>query len=81
MANTTKTSDILAITYLFADGDTRTVNYDNPRSNLTAAEIHAHGQTAVGVLIGDKTGAECIGISKATTTQKTILTLDLTSAS
>ena len=39
MADVVKSSNILKIKLGFADGDTRTINLDNPRNDLTAAKI------------------------------------------
>ncbi len=44
MADTVKNTYILKIKLGFADGDTRTINLDNPRSDLTAAEIYEVSQ-------------------------------------
>lgn len=57
MADKVSTNYQLKIVAGFADGDERTISYENPRSNLTAADIKALDSLAAGVLIGDKYGA------------------------
>lgn len=58
MADKMKTSYQLKLVAGFADGDERTISLDNPRSNVTAADVKAIDSIAAGVLIGDKYGAE-----------------------
>lgn len=55
---TIKTSSSLVLTAEFTDEDTRTITQDNPRSDITAADIASIQSAAQNVLIGDKTGAE-----------------------
>ena len=57
MADKVTQSYQLKIVAGFSDGDERTISYENPRSNLTAADIKALDSLAAGVLIGDKYGA------------------------
>lgn len=79
MADTIKTTNELKLDCAFADGDTRLISLENPKPNLTAADI-------LGVetfmknnnpIIGDKGGADFSGFNSAETVQKTITTLDL----
>lgn len=58
MANTTTQTYQLKIVAGFSDGDERTISFDSPRSDVTAADIKALDSLAAGVLIGDKYGAE-----------------------
>lgn len=79
MADTVKNTYILKIKLGFADGDTRTINLDNPRSDLTAAEIYEVSQFIKNnnLLLGDKYGADSAGILTADIVQSTKTTLDL----
>ena len=63
----------------FYDGDTRTIQVDNPKSNLTAAQINAVvAQMKIDQpIIGDKTGASIVGANKFEIYEKTELKLDL----
>lgn len=54
---TIKTSSTLVLTAEFTDEDTRTISQDNPKSDITAADIASITSAAAGVLIGDKQGA------------------------
>lgn len=58
MADTTKTSYQVKLVAGFADGDERTISFDNPKPNITAADIKSLDSLAAGVIIGDKYGAE-----------------------
>ena len=63
---------ILKIEYYFVDGDTRTQNINNARSDVTASEIREL-QTMIkqgNLLIGDKNQATFGKISKATFIQR-----------
>ena len=79
MADTVKNTYILKIKLGFADGDTRTINLDNPRSDLTAAEIYEVSQFIKNnnLLLGDKYGADSAGILTADIVQSTKTMLDL----
>ena len=79
MDDTVKSSYILKIKLGFADGDTRTINLDNPRNNLTAAEIYEVSQFIKenNLLLGDKYGADSAGILTADKIASTKTTLDL----
>ena len=79
MADTVKSSYILKIKLGFADGDTRTINLDNPRNDLTAAEVYEVSQFIKNnnLLLGDKYGADSAGILTADKIASTKTTLDL----
>ena len=79
MSDIYKQSYILIIKLGFADGDTRTINLDNPRSDLTAAEIYEVSQFIKNnnLLLGDKYGADSAGILTADIVQSAKTTLDL----
>ena len=79
MADTVKSSYILKIKLGFADGDTRTINLDNPRNDLTASEIYEVSQfiKTNNLLLGDKYGADSAGILTADKIASTKTTLDL----
>ena len=67
MSDIIKSSYILKIKLGFADGDTRIINLDNPKDDLTAAEIHELSQFIKNnnLLLGDKNGADSAGILTA----------------
>ena len=79
MSDIYKQSYILKIKLGFADGDTRTINLDNPRNDLTASEIYEVSQFIKNnnLLLGDKYGADSAGILTADIVQSTKTTLDL----
>ena len=79
MADTVKSSYILKIKLGFADGDTRTINLDNPRNDLTATEIYEVSQFIKNnnLLLGDKYGADSAGILFADKIASTKTTLDI----
>ena len=79
MADIYKQSYILKIKLGFADGDTRTINLDNQRNDLTAAEIYEVSQFIKNnnLLLGDKYGADSAGILTADIVQSAKTTLDL----
>ena len=54
---TIKNSSQIVLTAEFADEDTRTITQDNPKSDITAADIASITSAAANVLIGDKQGA------------------------
>ena len=64
----------------FYDGDNRTLTVDDPRSDLTAAEINAFVESmkTSQPLIGDKAGASITGASKFTIVDKVEVKFDLT---
>lgn len=79
MADTRKETYVLKIKLGFADGDTRTINLDNPRSDLTAAEVHQVSEFIKNnnLLLGDKYGADSAGILYADIVESTKITLDI----
>ena len=79
MADIHKESYILKIKLGFADGDTRTINLDNPRNNLQASEIHNLSNFIKNnnLLIGDKYGADSAGILTADIVESAKTILDL----
>ncbi len=85
MRKVNKLSDVYKQTYVlkiklgFADGDTRTINLDNPRRNLTASEIHELSQfiKTNNLLLGDKYGADSAGILTADIVESMKVTLDI----
>ena len=79
MSDIYKQSYILKIKLGFADGDTRTINLDNPRNDLTATEIYEVSQFIKNnnLLLGDKYGADSAGILTADIVQSAKTTLDL----
>ena len=78
MADTTKISKQLKLVAGFNDGDDRTISLDNPRDNITAAEIQA--LPAENAIIGDKAGATFKEWKSAAIVETTVTTLDLASA-
>ena len=79
MADTRKETYILKIKLGFADGDTRTINLDNPRNDLQASEVHQLSQYIKNnnLLFGDKYGADSAGILTADIVESAKTTLDL----
>ena len=79
MADTRKETYILKIKLGFSDGDTRTINLDNPRSDLQASEIYTVSQFIKenNLLLGDKYGADSAGILTADIVESAKITLDL----
>lgn len=82
MADTTSNSQELKIETMFVDGDTRTFNVKNPKSNVSQSDIanlNTYMQTN-NILIGDKYGGRFGKITQASTIDKTTVTLDLESS-
>jgi len=79
MADIYKQSYILKIKLGFADGDTRTINLDNPKNNLQASEVHELSNFIKNnnLLLGDKYGADSAGILTADIVESAKTTLDL----
>ena len=79
MSDIYKQSYILKIKLGFADGDTRTINLDNPRNDLEASEINELSNFIKenNLLLGDKYGADSAGILTADIVQSAKTTLDL----
>ena len=83
MAETVKTTRELKINYGFYDGDYRLETIENPRNDLTSADIGDLSSWLVTnqVVLGDKAGARFVGINEAYIESKTDVTLDLSSQS
>ena len=79
MADTRKETYILKIKLGFADGDTRTINLNNPQPDLEASDIYELSQFIKenNLLLGDKYGADSAGILTADIVESTKTTLDL----
>lgn len=81
MADIVKSKNTLSVENEFADGDTRTINLENPNTaiNLAAAikEIGAFAKTNQ-VILGDKTGAAFKRVKSAKLTNRQTTYLDLT---
>lgn len=79
LADVYKQTYVLKIKLGFADGDTRTINLDNPRRNLTASQIHELSQfiKTNNLLLGDKYGADSAGILTADIVESMKVTLDI----
>ncbi len=69
----------LQFNFGFVDGDTRTVNYPNPRPDLTDNDISTFDTYIINgqYLVGDKFGASSTGINTATIIEYTRVKLDL----
>lgn len=76
MADTTTTTRSLTVVAEFDDGDNRSISIDNPRNNITWANIETLRQYAANVLIGDKAGSNFSRFSSARITNRYTLTLD-----
>lgn len=65
----------LALEVEFADGDTRTITQDNPKDDITTADLEAFQRAASGVLIGDKASSPFSRLKQALrrTTVKTTM--------
>lgn len=63
----------------FYDSDNRTIKIDNPRNDLTAADVNAvvAAMKTSQPIIGDKTGASIVGASSFEILEKTETKLDL----
>lgn len=78
MAHVTKTSKQLKIVAGFEDGDDRTITVENPKSNVTAAQINELKDVAKYALIGDKADAAFTGWKDARIVESTTVYLDIT---
>lgn len=54
---TIKSQSSIVLTAEFVDEDTRTITQDNPKNEITAADIASIQSAAAGVLVGDKQGS------------------------
>ena len=77
MADKVETSKTLKIVAGFADGDERTISIENPRANVTAADIKALDSLASGVIVGDKYGAPFTAFKDAGVYETTKVILDI----
>lgn len=79
MSDSVSSGRELKIEAMFVDGDTRTFNIKEPKSNVDQADI-ANLNTYMqenNILVGDKYGGRFGKITIATTVDKTTTTLDL----
>ncbi|MDO4424548.1 MAG: hypothetical protein Q4D17_02125 [Planctomycetia bacterium] len=76
MADTVTSTQSFTVVAEFDDGDNRSVSIDNPRENITWADVETLKQYAANVLIGDKNGAKFSRFSSARITNRYTLTLD-----
>ena len=79
MADTISSASVLNNILAFDDGETRTVNIDNPKTNLTKAEVedwfnHAKNNN---LLLSEKGGASLAGIKTSQALDRTQTVLDL----
>ena len=77
MADMAKVTHTLKLTAEFVDGDTRVLSFDNPKADLTAAEIDALAPIMVKCLVGDKTSAAFLRWKKASKFDDTKVTFDM----
>lgn len=81
MADKTTTTRTLSMETAYADGDTRTINVDNPNTaiNLGDAVHNLSNFCATNqIILGDKAGAAFTEIKSAKLVTKTKTVLDLT---
>lgn len=79
MADTTKTTYDLKLETIFVDGDTRTFSIKNPKANISQSDIQGLDtyMQENNILVGDKYGGRFGRITKASTVEKTTVSLDL----
>lgn len=79
MADAVSSGRELKIETLFVDGDTRTFNVKDPKSNVDQSDISALNtyMQQNNILVGDKYGGRFGKITLATTVDKITTTLDL----
>ena len=67
MADTVSTKSTLQNVFEFADGDTRTVNIDDPNDNISANDVQAWAAYAVEhqILLGDQNSAALTGLKSS----------------
>lgn len=80
MADIVKTTKQLILVAGFADGDDRTISFDDPKNDITATQINNLKTNAATAIIGDKAGATFTGWKDARVVERTVTTLDLASA-
>ena len=78
-ADTVSSSREGKLVIAFYDSDDRTITVDNPKNNLTAADINAVVQQMIidQPVIGDKTGASIVGANSFKIVEKMETKLDL----
>ena len=79
MADVIKTRGVLQLVAEFADGDDRTLTFDNPKVNLTASEINsvAAYAKANNLILGDKLAANFTRFKSAKKVTTTTRCLDI----
>lgn len=79
MADIVKEKNTLSLEMEFTDGDTRTINFDNPKDNLAASQINSLGSFMAEnkLVVGDKAGADVMRFKTAKITRGTTTYLDL----
>jgi len=77
MADTVKYSRAIKLLAGFTDGDERTISLEDPRADITAADINALNSLASGVIIGDKFGAPFQTFKDAGIQESTTVYLDI----
>jgi len=76
MADVTKTTRQLKLLAGFSDEDDRTITLDNPKQNITWAQIENLATYAAPVLIGDKYGASFTRFKEAKYVEGTTIYVD-----
>lgn len=79
MADTTSQTREIKIETMFVDGDTRTFNVKDPRTDVSQSDIASLNafMQENNILIGDRYGGRFGKITTATVVDKTTTTLDL----
>jgi len=79
MADKIEVQNELKLKMQFADNDDRTLILEDPKANLTAAQINAAATTlkTSNVFLGDKGGAAFVRFNSAKTVSKKTIKLDL----
>ena len=79
MADTITSASVLKLESYYSDADTRTIEVDNPKDNLTAEQINAVATVAktTQAILGDKGGADFVRFNSARTQKNTRYQLDL----
>ena len=77
--DTVKSGSVLKLESYYADNDTRVIDIDNPKDNLTAEQINAVGTVGKNtqVLLGDKGGAAFVRFNTAHKITSTRTEIDL----
>lgn len=77
--DTVTSSQDLKINWQFADDDTRLTTIDYPRSDLTAADVNSFKDFVVAkkIFVGDKAGADVVGVKSAKIRYATETKLDI----